>query len=108
MNPRRAFEKLNGRGHFMDKEMPGWRFQATRDKLSLAIYREIVEGRGTPNGGVFLDITHLPLETIKKEYEIGHYYQLLQYPVEKVRGIYKLATKYHFLSSFAKLGHFWL
>jgi fumarate reductase (CoM/CoB) subunit A len=63
--------------NFMDKEMPGWRFQATRDKLSLAIYREIVEGRGTPNGGVFLDITHLPLETIKKEYEIGHYYQKL-------------------------------
>jgi fumarate reductase (CoM/CoB) subunit A len=63
--------------NFMDKEMPGWRFQATRDKLSLAIYREIVEGRGTPNGGVFLDITHLPLETIKKEYEIGHYYEKL-------------------------------
>jgi len=62
---------------FMDQKMPGWRFQATRDQLSQAIYREIVEGRGTPNGGVYLDITHLPLATIKKEYEIGQYYQKL-------------------------------
>lgn len=62
---------------FMDQKMPGWRFQATRDQLSQAIYREIAQGRGTPNGGVYLDITHLPLATIKKEYEIGQYYQKL-------------------------------
>ena len=61
----------------MDQEMPGWRFQATRDRLSQAIYKEIAEGRGTPNGGVYLDITHLPLETIRKEYEIGNYYKKL-------------------------------
>jgi len=62
---------------FMDKKMPGWRFQATRDQLSLAIYREIIEGRGTPNGGVYLDVTHLPPEKIEKEYEIGNYYKHL-------------------------------
>lgn len=62
---------------FMDQKMLGWRFQATRDQLSQFIYREIVEGRGTPNGGVYLDITHLPPATIKKEYEIGLYYQKL-------------------------------
>jgi fumarate reductase (CoM/CoB) subunit A len=68
----------NARGeNFMDQEMPGWRFQATRDRLSQAIYKEIAEGRGTPNGGVYLDITHLPLATIRKEYEIGNYYKKL-------------------------------
>jgi len=68
----------NARGeNFMDQEMPGWRFQATRDRLSQAIYKEIAEGRGTPNGGVYLDITHLPLDTIRREYEIGNYYKKL-------------------------------
>ena len=31
---------------------------STRDKVALANYTEIMEGRGTKNGGVFLDISH--------------------------------------------------
>ena len=31
---------------------------STRDRVALANYTEIIEGRGGPNGGVFLDITH--------------------------------------------------
>ncbi|MDQ1511342.1 MAG: succinate dehydrogenase / fumarate reductase, flavoprotein subunit [Actinomycetota bacterium] len=31
---------------------------STRDRVALANYTEIAEGRGGPNGGVFLDITH--------------------------------------------------
>ena len=31
---------------------------STRDKVAMANYTEIVEGRGTENGGVFLDISH--------------------------------------------------
>jgi succinate dehydrogenase / fumarate reductase, flavoprotein subunit len=30
----------------------------SRDQLALAIYTEIMEGRGSPNGGVYLDISH--------------------------------------------------
>ncbi|MDX1615171.1 MAG: FAD-binding protein [Candidatus Promineifilaceae bacterium] len=37
---------------------------STRDRVALANYTEIVEGRSGPNGGVFLDISHLPKETI--------------------------------------------
>ena len=33
---------------------------ATRDVVARAIYNEIREGRGTSNGGVYLDVTHLP------------------------------------------------
>lgn len=31
---------------------------STRDRVALANYTEIMEGRGGPNGGVFLDISH--------------------------------------------------
>ena len=37
---------------------------STRDRVALASYTEIKEGRGTPKGGVLLDLTHLPRETI--------------------------------------------
>ena len=31
---------------------------STRDRVALANYTEIIEGRGGPNGGVFLDVSH--------------------------------------------------
>jgi succinate dehydrogenase / fumarate reductase flavoprotein subunit len=37
---------------------------STRDRVALAAYTEIKEGRGTANGGVWLDVSHLPRETI--------------------------------------------
>ncbi|MGW4485031.1 L-aspartate oxidase [Amycolatopsis sp. NPDC004368] len=39
---------------------------STRDRVALAAYTEIKAGRGTPNGGVWLDVSHLPRETIMK------------------------------------------
>ncbi|MFD0473745.1 FAD-binding protein [Nonomuraea thailandensis] len=37
---------------------------STRDRVALAAYTEIKQGRGTPDGGVWLDVSHLPRETI--------------------------------------------
>ena len=37
---------------------------STRDRVALANYTEIAEGRGGPHGGVFLDVSHVPKETI--------------------------------------------
>jgi succinate dehydrogenase / fumarate reductase flavoprotein subunit len=37
---------------------------STRDRVALACYTEIQEGRGTPKGGVWLDVSHLPRQTI--------------------------------------------
>jgi succinate dehydrogenase / fumarate reductase flavoprotein subunit len=37
---------------------------STRDRVALAEYSEIAEGRGTPRGGVWLDISHLPRDVI--------------------------------------------
>jgi fumarate reductase (CoM/CoB) subunit A len=42
---------------------------ATRDIVARSIYNEIREGRGTPGGGVYLDVTHLPEELIEEKLE---------------------------------------
>ena len=49
---------------FMSKYDPERMELSTRDRVALACYTEIKEGRGTPNGGVWLDVSHLPRETI--------------------------------------------
>ncbi|MDQ4138830.1 MAG: FAD-binding protein, partial [Actinomycetota bacterium] len=55
----------NGLGErFMQKYDPERLELSTRDRVALACYTEIKEGRGTPNGGVWLDVSHLPRETI--------------------------------------------
>jgi succinate dehydrogenase / fumarate reductase flavoprotein subunit len=40
---------------------------STRDNVSRAIYTEVKEGRGSPHGGVFLDISYLPAERVKRK-----------------------------------------
>jgi succinate dehydrogenase flavoprotein subunit len=55
----------NGRGErFMSRYDPERMELSTRDRIALACYTEIKEGRGTPHGGVLLDVSHLPRETI--------------------------------------------
>jgi succinate dehydrogenase / fumarate reductase, flavoprotein subunit len=43
---------------YMERYDPERLELSSRDRVALANYTEIVEGRGGPNGGVFLDITH--------------------------------------------------
>jgi succinate dehydrogenase / fumarate reductase flavoprotein subunit len=40
---------------------------STRDNVSRAIYTEVREGRGSPHGGVFLDISYLPAEHVRRK-----------------------------------------
>ncbi|MER5924015.1 FAD-dependent oxidoreductase [Streptomyces mirabilis] len=49
---------------FMSRYDPVRMELSTRDRVALASYTEIKEGRGTPNGGVWLDVSHLPRQTI--------------------------------------------
>ncbi|MFI2486928.1 L-aspartate oxidase [Promicromonospora kroppenstedtii] len=49
---------------FMAKYDPERMELSTRDRVALAAYTEIKEGRGTDKGGVWLDVSHLPRETI--------------------------------------------
>ena len=49
---------------FMERYDPDRLELSTRDVIALASYTEIAEGRGTPAGGVLLDISHLDRETL--------------------------------------------
>ena len=40
---------------------------STRDNVARAIYTEVREGRGSPHGGVFLDISYLPAEHVRRK-----------------------------------------
>lgn len=51
---------------FMQRYDPERMELSTRDRVALAAYTEIKEGRGTPNGGVWLDVSHLPRTTIMR------------------------------------------
>jgi len=49
---------------FMERYDPERLELSTRDRIALANYTEIAEGRGTEAGGVLLDISHLDRETV--------------------------------------------
>ena len=61
---------INNNGErFMSKYAPEKMELATRDVVARSIYNEIIEGRGTENGGVYLDISHLDDDYIDEKLE---------------------------------------
>jgi succinate dehydrogenase / fumarate reductase, flavoprotein subunit len=40
---------------------------STRDNVARAIYTEVKEGRGSPHGGVYLDISYLPPDHVRRK-----------------------------------------
>jgi len=80
---------LNANGErFMQRYDPERMERATRDVVSRSAYLEIMEGRGTPAGGVYIDASHLGAEFVAKTFpgmvrrcaEVG--YDLTRGPVE--------------------------
>src|SRR6185503_13704368 len=66
---------------FMKRYDPERMELSTRDRVALAAYTEIQEGRGTPRGGVWLDVSHLPrtqiMERLPRVYQTLMDLQLL-------------------------------
>ncbi|GIF73344.1 L-aspartate oxidase [Asanoa siamensis] len=60
---------------FMERYDPQRMELSTRDRVALAEFTEIQEGRGTANGGVWLDVSHLPRETIMRR--LPRVYQMM-------------------------------
>ncbi|WP_407432219.1 fumarate reductase (CoM/CoB) subunit TfrA [Methanobrevibacter sp.] len=52
---------------FMKKYSPEKMELSTRDVVARSIYQEIIEGRGSEHGGVYLDISHVDDEIIEEE-----------------------------------------
>jgi len=60
---------LNGRGErFMERYDPERMERSTRDRVARACFTEVLEGRGTPNGGVWIDVAHLGAETVERSF----------------------------------------
>jgi len=58
----------NNKGErFMERYDPKRMELSTRDQVARAIYTEVKEGRGSEHGGVYLSVTHLDGEAIKKK-----------------------------------------
>ena len=53
---------------FMARYDPARMELSTRDRVALAAYTEIKEGRGSRNGGVWLDVSHLGAEMVERSF----------------------------------------
>src|SRR3954471_23601829 len=61
---------FNGKGErYMEKYDPERKERSTRDRVSRAGYMEIAEGRGTENGGVWIDVSHLGAKFVEENFE---------------------------------------
>ena len=59
----------NGRGErFMERYDAARMERSTRDLVSRASFMEITQGRGTPNGGVWIDVSHLGAEHVERAF----------------------------------------
>ena len=59
----------NGLGErFMARYDPARLERSTRDLVSRASFLEVADGRGTPNGGVWIDVSHLGAEVVERNF----------------------------------------
>jgi succinate dehydrogenase / fumarate reductase flavoprotein subunit len=63
---------------FMEKYDPERMELSTRDIVARSIYTEVQEGRGTPHGGAYLDISHRGAEYVKKKLP-SMYHQFMEF-----------------------------
>ncbi|MFH9044242.1 L-aspartate oxidase [Streptomyces sp. NPDC017966] len=80
---------------YMNRYDPQRMELSTRDRVALASYTEIKEGRGTANGGVWLDVSHLPRQTIMNR--LPRVYQtLLELQLDITREPIEVAPTAHY------------
>ncbi|MBW2146072.1 MAG: FAD-binding protein [Deltaproteobacteria bacterium] len=86
----------NARGErFMHRVDPDRAEASTRDIVARAILREVLEGRGSPAGGVYLDLSGIPEEFLRAN--AGHFLNLLSsHGIDAGRERLQIAPAAHF------------
>ena len=70
--------------------------RSTRDLVSRALFTEVAEGRGTPNGGVWIDVSHLGAETVERNFR-GMVKRCRDFGRDLARGPVEVGPTAHFL-----------
>ena len=87
----------NGLGErFMTRYDAARMERSTRDLVSRASFTEVVEGRGTPNGGVWIDVSHLGAETVERSFR-GMVKRCRDFGRDLARGPVEVGPTAHFL-----------
>jgi succinate dehydrogenase / fumarate reductase flavoprotein subunit/fumarate reductase flavoprotein subunit len=87
---------FNGKGErFMEKYSPDKLERATRDVVSRSSYMEIMAGRGTPQGGVLIDASHLGAERVLKEFR-GMCERCAEYGFDLARSRVEVSPSAHY------------
>jgi len=87
----------NGHGErFMERYDPARMERSTRDLVSRASFTEISEGRGTPNGGVWIDVSHLGAEHVERAFR-GMVRRCRDFGRDLARGPVEVQPTAHFM-----------
>jgi fumarate reductase flavoprotein subunit len=87
----------NGRGErFMARYDAARMERSTRDLVSRASFLEIAEGRGTPNGGVWIDVSHLGAEVVERSFR-GMVRRCRDFGRDLARGPVEVGPTTHFM-----------
>ena len=70
--------------------------RSTRDLVSRASFLEVVEGRGTPNGGVWIDVSHLGADVVERNFR-GMVKRCRDFGRDLARGPVEVGPTAHFL-----------
>jgi fumarate reductase flavoprotein subunit len=81
---------------FMERCDPARMERSTRDLVSRASYLEISEGRGTPNGGVWIDVSHLGADVVERNFR-GMVKRCRDFGRDLARGPVEVGPTTHFM-----------
>ena len=94
---------LNSLGErFMSQYDPEQKELATRDKVSICIYREILAGRGAPHGGIYASVAHLPARLIEERLPVI-LQKYLNYGIDIRKGPIEIRPQPHYLNGGIKI-----